>query len=65
MIKIKDRAKMGHMLVNRFSTKVSFGGSSQVTQVTHGISARVQKKISLHFSQFLKRMCYNAVEEST
>ena len=35
------------------------------SQVTHGISARIQKKISLHFCQFLKRMCYNAVQLST
>ena len=42
--------------------KFCFGDSSQVT---HGISARIQKNTSLHFSRILKRMCYNAVEEST
>ena len=42
--------------------KFAFGDSSQVT---HRISARIQKNISQHFSQFWKRMNYNAVEEST
>ena len=42
--------------------KFHFGDSSQVT---HGISARIQKNSSLNFCQFLKRIWYNAVQEST
>ena len=60
---INGLVKNPHNFKNREKReKFSFGGSSQVT---HGISARIQKNISLYFSQFLKRMCYNAVEEST
>ena len=55
--------KNPHKFKNREKQKkFSFGDSPQVT---HGIRARIRKNISLHFPQFLKRMCYNAVKEST